>query len=301
MRISLMRMMWIAVFAGAAATACSTRYVNMGSRPGEALDPPATSGGSTSGGTSTDSGGSNGGSGTTSGSGTTGGDALTDGGPTQDAGSGTDGGVLGDGGAPTDGGPVLDAGICSGVVSDLSVETRYSGMNVYGTPYSYFVGASGDLNGDGLLDLVFVEFLAEDANAHDGGLDVFFGLPNGGLSAATSYAGSDGDSVAILDLNGDGNPDVVTSTAGGVNVFLNDGGGMLLAPVFSGTTNQVVGIAGGDLNGDGIADLVLAEQVNGLTGAEFLLGLGAGAFSSPVALPGQGSFFGRPGGGGPQR
>jgi len=67
---------------------------------------------------------------------------------------------------------------------------------------------------------------------------------------------------------------------------------------------QVFGIGIGDFNGDGLADLVLAEDTAGCaidggqgpgpcSGAELALGVGSGEFSAAVALPGvEGSPFG---------
>ncbi len=168
-------------------------------------------------------------------------------------------------------GPGLDGGVTYVPETDAS---------------SYLSAASGDLNGDGLFDL-----LAGWQGNGIGGFDLFFGLPDGGLATPITYSGGNGWVEAIGDMDGDGFPDVIVSTlaeSSGFAIFFNDGRGGLAPPVAYPAALDVWGIGIGDFNGDNIPDLVLAE--NG--GAELVLGLGSRTFAAGIPLPGQTSFVG---------
>ena len=69
-------------------------------------------------------------------------------------------------------------------------------------------------------------------------------------------------SVAIGDLNGDGNPDLATAneSANSVSVLLNRGDGTYEAKHDYETGGQPLSLAIGDLNGDGRADLATATD-----------------------------------------
>ena len=86
-------------------------------------------------------------------------------------------------------------------------------------------------------------------------------------------------------MNGDGKLDIVTSNIDGtMSVLLNKGAGTYgTATVFpSGTGAYASGFVVGDFNGDGKADIVVADfQTNDLV---LLLGNGSGTFPSPVIL-----------------
>ena len=188
----------------------------------------------------------------------------------------------GDGGLTPDAGLGLDAGPCSccvpgaagfepgcvpGPAPDLSHQASY------GSGSSYWGVATGDLNGDGLLDLVTVKFPST-------GPEVFFGQPDGTLASPVEYqSGADGNAITVADLNGDHFPDVLITGSPGVLVFMNRGDGSLSAPVAYTTNgfNQSIGVA--DVNGDGYPDMVLNTQL--------FLGNGDGTFGSPIPIPTQ--------------
>ncbi len=102
-------------------------------------------------------------------------------------------------------------------------------------------------------------------------------------------AGSSPTGIATGDFNGDGIPDLATSnsTSGNVTVLLGNGlGGFAPAPgspIAVGNGPQSVAVA--DFNGDGIADLAVANRLDSTV--TILLGNGAGGFTpasgSPVA------------------
>ncbi|MFC6225842.1 FG-GAP-like repeat-containing protein [Hymenobacter artigasi] len=132
--------------------------------------------------------------------------------------------------------------------------------------------ALGDVNGDGRPDLA-VASLGTDA------VQVLLNLGNGLFGSPTSYGmgvGTGPLGVAVADVNGDGQPDLLTANhAGSVGVRLNSGG--QFGPV---TTYPVgaapVGMAVGDVNNDGLADVVTAGF--GSDQLSVLLGTGAGLF-----------------------
>ena len=131
-----------------------------------------------------------------------------------------------------------------------------------GSPFAVGVNpisvAIGDLNGDGHPDLA-------TADNTDNTVSVLLGDGSGGFSAAAGSpfaVGAAPSSVAIADLNGDGNRDLVTADSGNtVSVLLGDGSGGFSAaagsPFADGGNPSSVAI--GDLNGDGQPDLVTAK------------------------------------------
>src|SRR5581483_8679182 len=142
----------------------------------------------------------------------------------------------------------------------------------FASPVTFAVGAEpfsvavADMNGDGLLDLVV-------ANTFDDSVSVLLGTTAPGaatLSFATQvrFSVSFPVYVAIADFNGDGVPDVVTSSDSddNVSVLLNmttPGG----TPVLGDPNVFAVGaapeqVAVGDINGDGRPDLVVPNRLN---------------------------------------
>jgi Ca2+-binding RTX toxin-like protein len=150
--------------------------------------------------------------------------------------------------------------------------------------------AVGDLSNDGNLDLV-------TANPGLDTVSVLLGNGAGGFGAAPAVAlgaGADPFSVAVGDLNNDGNQDLATANDGQgpdtVSVLLGNGaGGFNAAPAVAlGAGLDPLSVAVGDLNNDGNADLVTANL--GPDTVSALLGNGAGAFNvAPGAAPGVGA------------
>jgi Bacterial Ig-like domain (group 3)/FG-GAP-like repeat len=89
-------------------------------------------------------------------------------------------------------------------------------------------------------------------------------------------------SAASGDLDQDGSPDLVVAGEspfdgqGQVSVYLNTGNGILAQRVDYLTGNNTMGVAIGDLNNDGVPDLVAANQ--GDDSVSVLLGIGGGLF-----------------------
>lgn len=167
----------------------------------------------------------------------------------------------------------------------------------------------GDLNGDGLVDLVVSSQFADPANpyylSNAGQVYVVWGgaLQSQGLTAASAvFSGSAvedrfGASATVADVNGDGTDDLIVGAplsdgvdydVGKVYVFL---GGPTLASrtadqadiVFAGQpTHNSLGrcVRTGDVNGDGIADVLVgapeADYLNDDNGRAYLFLGGAG-------------------------
>ena len=171
-----------------------------------------------------------------------------------------------------------------------------------------------DMNMDGIPDL-----LLDDAPFQNGGsfaVDQLLGNGDGTFAAGTTVKSDYLVSQVIAgDYNQDGKPDLVLLTEGeqtvtdydttaGVILMPGNGDGTYGAPEEIGTGNFFLNGSLIDVNNDGIPDLVLAlyntiGQPNTYYGLSTLLGLGGGAFSSPVntlesldsELPFPGNFY----------
>ncbi|HEY1657681.1 MAG TPA: VCBS repeat-containing protein [Candidatus Sulfotelmatobacter sp.] len=115
------------------------------------------------------------------------------------------------------------------------------------------------------------------------------------FAPAVVYSSGTGDvvtAVAISDLNGDGNPDVVAAGGDLVAVLLGNGDGTLESDGDydsggNGSEYQAYDVAVADLNGDGRPDIVVANAA-GLVGV--LLGNGDGTFGRPTQSYGSGGW-----------
>jgi hypothetical protein len=137
-----------------------------------------------------------------------------------------------------------------------------------------------DLNGDGLADLAVLT---------SRGTEVFLQDPThfGAFLAPTVYAsGITGQGFAIGDLNRDGHPDIAVGNVNSVAVLLQDSsrpGVFLAATQYSGASEiHVRGIDVGDLNGDGLIDIAVADGER----AKILFNITSrpGTFSAPVVV-----------------
>jgi hypothetical protein len=153
----------------------------------------------------------------------------------------------------------------------------FSGPNNYGNASGTGL-AVGDFNLDGRADLAI-------ANFGPGSISVLLGNGDGTYKAAVIYpTGEFSTSVAVGDFNGDGYPDLVTGNSGAnnISVFLGNGDGTFRAAVNYGLSNAGGGpnsIAVADLNGDGRADVITADQAGTLS---VFFGNGDGSFQTSV-------------------
>lgn len=120
-----------------------------------------------------------------------------------------------------------------------------------------------------------------------------YNAPLGGLAipracpapcfASPVYRGVYSDTIAVGDVDGDGDPDVVVGSFSpqSLDWYANDGSGNLVAQPATTVTDGVYNVALADLDGDGHLDAILAGGSHGLAWAR---GHGAGAFDPPVLV-----------------
>ena len=174
----------------------------------------------------------------------------------------------------------------------------------YPPPATYRSGGSeiesvkiADVNFDGIPDLVVAHLCASTniANCtsstpgsvgvllgHDGIFTLVKTYNSGGLQTA---------SLAVADLNGDGQPDLVVANSsacagcrnGSVGVLLGNGDGTFKKAVTYPAGLVPISVAVADMNGDGKPDVVVTNnQDNGNGSVGLLLGNGDGTFGSVV-------------------
>ncbi len=158
-----------------------------------------------------------------------------------------------------------------------------TGSNYFNPGETYPIGmhgtaiAAGDLNHDGILDLVVVNSVAGDA----ADTSVLLGNANGTFQPARNYTlGSLSNEAVLIDINKDGKLDLVT--AGGVALGKGDGTFAARKPFPGFSFDPTLHFAVADVNGDGKLDVVLADANFDSCSGEFqvLLGDGKGGFTT---------------------
>jgi hypothetical protein len=155
-------------------------------------------------------------------------------------------------------------------------------------PLGFVWIAAGDLNNDGWTDLMAVQ------GDTLGGLYILVNNQQGGFTVTTIHDDDAPIAVLLADLNGDGNLDAVVTEDGNAtaHIYLGNGQGGFKSgqksipyPFVDELPAQI-----GDVNGDGILDLLLA----GDGGVAVALGTGKGTFAPPFVEgvgPGVGQVF----------
>jgi Bacterial Ig-like domain (group 3)/FG-GAP-like repeat len=167
--------------------------------------------------------------------------------------------------------------------------------------------AVGDVNGDGKPDLIGTIVCFVSTNCTNGSVGVLLGNGDGTFQSVVRYPsnGTNANSVAITDVNGDGKPDLLVANfclnkancgSGGVSVLLGNGDGSFQAAVtYASGGIGAISLVVGDLNGDGQNDVAVTNRCvdrincfdNGSVGV--LLGRSTGTFQSAVAFGSGGS------------
>jgi FG-GAP-like repeat/FG-GAP repeat len=148
--------------------------------------------------------------------------------------------------------------------------------------------AIGDMNGDGLPDLVSADF----------NVSLFLQTSPGTFASPVSLYSGGANWVAVGDLNGDGIPDIALTDSVGVKVLIHTGAASSVtyaAPVSVFTQSLDPGITGAnviaiaDVNGDGLNDLIITDPgpVGSPPTVDVLLQDPAhkGTFLAPVSYP----------------
>jgi len=139
--------------------------------------------------------------------------------------------------------------------------------------------AQGDLNGDGITDLVVA-----NGNLNGTNVSVLMGNRDGSFQPAVFFnTGGFGPlAVAMADFNNDGKPDIAVTTLSGVSVLLGDGKGNFGAPAKFAAGSGPAEIVATDFNGDKKLDLAVVNS--GSNNVSILLGNGRGGFIPGVTV-----------------
>jgi len=165
----------------------------------------------------------------------------------------------------------------------LGIENNGLGTGTFAADNTFTVGsepaavAVGDVNGDGIEDMVV-------ANFHSNNVSVLLGNGDGTFKTAVDYAVGNGPiAVALSDLTGNKVQDivVVNETDSSASILLGNGDGTFQAQVAypTGPGGNPLGVAVQDFNRDGVPDLAVADFLT--QQVSILLGNGDGTFQSP--------------------
>ena len=154
---------------------------------------------------------------------------------------------------------------------------RFPGYETFAVHEDAYHVSTGDFNGDGIDDLVVTGF-------GDTPLTIMTSRPGGGY-AQVSPDGLGGRirSTTIMDIDEDGDLDVLVPQFRSILVLLNDGLGRFSNGLSLGTGENPWRVIAADFNGDQFQDLATANH--GDSTVSILLGLGGGAFEDAVELP----------------
>lgn len=135
--------------------------------------------------------------------------------------------------------------------------------------------AVGDVNGDGKLDVLVADSCTSPSSCPNASVGVLIGNGDGTFRPAVTYAsGGYSVSVAVADVNGDGDLDVVVAdqcapcgVTNGVGVLLGNGDGTFQSvQMYSSGGGNVYAVVLADLNDDGKPDAVAVHTNDSTVG-----------------------------------
>ncbi len=172
----------------------------------------------------------------------------------------------------------LDLVVSCKVCADGGLLLQNDGDGVFLDQSAFLPGAgnnyefeAADFDGDGDLDLFTINDgvdLGERVLVNDGGVFV-----EGDAFASGVNSNDDDNAALVVDADGDGDEDVlIASLSGDDRVLINDGGGFVesIVATDSNDTPGSLGIALGDLDGDGKLDLVMVQGEQAFDEAVYL-------------------------------
>ncbi len=156
----------------------------------------------------------------------------------------------------------------SGAQAEIDFAPR---VNIQSATKGTYWLASGDLNGDAIVDLIVA--------AADDTVVIHRGQGAGNFSGGTAIpVGSEPFGVTVADFNGDAKLDIATANHGvrSVSILLGDGAGGIVSSSMVGVGAGPTSITAGDVNADGKVDLIVMNVDS--RNASLLLGNGDGTF-----------------------
>jgi flagellin-like hook-associated protein FlgL len=183
---------------------------------------------------------------------------------------------------------ILDMVTAGGLAGSGNVSVSLgNGDGTFKARASYVIGpiqrefAVGDLNGDGILDIVTANYGETTSN-------VLIGAGNGTFSLGLSFeVGTNPFSVALGDLNGDGTLDMAVADVNGdaAATLIGNGNGTFQSKTTFQAGIDPCAVRLADFNSDGILDMVTIDR--GSARASIYIGNGDGTFNSRASyLPG---------------
>jgi len=167
--------------------------------------------------------------------------------------------------------------------NDNSILVFYqNGLGALNQPVRYAAGAGvvsvaiADFNGDGLLDIA--------AGKYTAGIRVFFQDAGGTFTNFTDYPTANAYKIAAGDFNNDGKTDIagIGWSSGQVDLFTQGVGGLSFSTTYSASYSGYNDLTAGDVNGDGLTDIIVMDgQLYATPNISALLQTNGG-FSAPV-------------------